>query len=149
MRRFVRAEREGGCLRDPARVLVVDDEQQVKAALVRVFDRAGYRATGAGSAEEALALMSDSDFDLVVTDIVMDGLDGVELLGRIRKEHAALPVILVTAYSKEEYEERAQEQGAFAYLRKPVSRKRLLTIADQALVSAQDRNVPNEGTRFS
>jgi len=87
-------------------VLVVDDDKQIEVAVRRVFDRAGYRTSGAENAEEALNLMDQAKFDLVIADIVMDGMDGVGLLGEIKKRDKALPVVLVTAYSNEEYEER-------------------------------------------
>ena len=135
-------------MRHSARVLVVDDEQQVKAAFCRVLDRAGYETSGAESAEEALELIRESEYDLVITDIVMDGIDGVEFLSRLRKQRIDLPVVMVTAYSKEEYEESAREKGAFAYLRKPVSRERLLSVTSEALVTANGPHVPSESPGF-
>ena len=136
-------------MKHSARVLVVDDEQQVKAAFCRVLDRAGYETNGAASAEEALELIRQSEYDLVITDIVMDGIDGVEFLSKLRKERVDLPVVLVTAYSKEEYEERAHEEGAYAYLRKPVSRERLLSVASEALLTANGPHLPIEGPGFT
>jgi len=130
-------------------VLVVDDDKQIEVAVRRVFDRAGYRTSGAENAEEALNLMDQAKFDLVIADIVMDGMDGVGLLGEIKKRDKALPVVLVTAYSNEEYEERACREGAYAYLRKPVSRSALLSVASEALAASRDKLVPDQGVGFS
>ena len=130
-------------------VLVVDDDKQIEVAVRRVFDRAGYRTSGAENAEEALNLMDQAKFDLVVADIVMDGMDGVGLLGEIKKRDKALPVVLVTAHSNEEYEERACREGAYAYLRKPVSRNKLLSVAGEALAASGDKLVPDKGVGFS
>ena len=130
-------------------VLVVDDDEQIEVAVRRVFDRAGYRTSGAENAEQALGLMDEAKFDLVIADIVMDGMDGVGLLGEIKKRNKALPVVLVTAFSKEEYEERARREGAYAYLRKPVSREELLSVAGDALAASRDKLVPDKGVGFS
>ncbi|MFH0962577.1 MAG: response regulator [Planctomycetota bacterium] len=118
---------------DRANVLLVDDDEQVRVALSKVFKRAGYDSSAVASAEEALTLIRKKPYDLVVADIVLGGMDGVELLGHIRESHDRTPVILVTAYSKEEYEEQAKEKGAYAYLRKPISREQLLETAEAAI----------------
>lgn len=130
-------------------VLVVDDDKQIEVAVRRVFDRAGYETSGAESAEEALGLMDREKFDLVIADIVMDGMDGVGLLEEIKRRDKALPVVLVTAFSNEESEVRASRGGAYAYLRKPVSREKLLTVAVEALAASRDKLVPDKGVGFS
>ena len=136
-------------MNNPGRIMVVDDDHQVRTAFLRVFQRAGYETAGADSAEEAIKLVHEDSFDLVVTDIVMGGMDGIELLERIRKERATLPVVLVTAYSKEEYEERARCEGAYAYVRKPVSRRQLLSIAREAIAARQSCCASEEGAGIS
>ena len=136
-------------LSESSHVLVVDDDKQINVAVCRVLDRAGYVTSGAQSAEEALGLMEREKFDLVIADIVMDGMDGMGLLEEIKKRDKALPVVLVTGFSNEEYEERAHREGAYAYVRKPLSRDELVTVAVEALADSRDKLVPEKGVGFS
>lgn len=78
------------------RILVVDDEPTVRELVRAVLDRDGHETVGAGSGLEALSLLERETFDVVVTDVTMPGLDGLELLERIRRSHQDLPVLIVT-----------------------------------------------------
>jgi len=101
-------------------VLVVDDEVASRESLVDVLKEEGYETAPAASSEEALALMDSSDFDLVITDLRMPGLDGIELLRRIRKLCPQTLVILVTAYASVETAIQALREGAHDYMIKPL-----------------------------
>ena len=116
-------------------VLLVDDDKQVRVALRKVFSRAGYEGVVAESGEEAAELMEKQDFDLVVADIVLGGMSGIELLKLIKTRHKNVPVVLVTAFSSEEYEEQARADGVYAYLRKPIGRDEIVDIARDAIAS--------------
>jgi len=118
-----------------ASVLVVDDDKQVRVALKKVFGRAGYEGVAAASGEEALELMENQEFDLVVAAIVLGGMSGIELLERIKSKNKDVPVVLVTAFSSEEFEEQAKADGVYAYLRKPVGRDEIIKIAREAIAS--------------
>ena len=84
----------------PARILVVDDEPAVRAAMARSLALHGYEVTCAVSGEEAIRAIDDAEsrFDLVITDVVMDGMSGVALAEELRARDESLPVILVTGY---------------------------------------------------
>src|SRR5262252_4329607 len=78
-----------------SRILVIDDEDVIRMLVGEILDSAGHDVTSAESAETALALLDEADFDLVVSDVVMPGLSGIELLETVRARRASLPVVLV------------------------------------------------------
>ena len=79
-----------------SRILVIDDENVIRELMREILERAGYDTIGAGTADEALDLLADNEIGLVVSDIVMPGLTGLELLEEVRARRPSLPVILVT-----------------------------------------------------
>src|ERR1700730_3988597 len=104
------------------RILVVDDVADNRAILLRRFQRHGFEVTEADSGLKALELIDSHEFDLVLLDVMMPGIDGVETLKRIRSQKSAslLPVIMVTAKSESENVVDALELGANDYVTKPV-----------------------------
>ena len=104
------------------RLLVVDDVEENREILRRRFTRLGYTVTEAEDGEKALAKIAAEPFDCVLLDIMMPGIDGLEVLRRVRQEHseAALPVIMVTAKSASEDVVEALLMGANDYITKPV-----------------------------
>lgn len=110
-----------------ARVLVVDDQPANVRLLEALLVPRGYNVATAFSGEEALALIAESEPDLVLLDIVMPGIDGYEVCRRIREriETAYLPVVMVTA-SGDEQKVKALEAGADDFLTKPINRSELL-----------------------
>ncbi len=102
------------------RILVVDDDELVRSLTVRVLERAGYSVVSAASAAHALELVGRDSIDLVVSDVVMPGLTGVELLTELRSRKPDLPVLLMTGGSPEpERTAKALELGASAIVSKP------------------------------
>lgn len=101
------------------RILIVDDEAGMQRLLSRVLEREGYAATPVGSAKEALELISADSYDLVVTDIQMPEMDGLELLREIKEFDPSLPIVVMTAYGTVENAVEALRNGAFDYLTKP------------------------------
>ncbi|MBK7584614.1 MAG: EAL domain-containing protein [Myxococcales bacterium] len=114
-------------------VLLVDDDQ----AIVRSFSRAlranGFAVTPAYDGEEALRLISETRFDAVVSDIAMPGMDGVQLLRRVRERDLVVPVILVTGDPKVSTAVEAMEFGAFRYLSKPVEMDALIGAVEKGV----------------
>ena len=106
-----------------ARVLIVDDEQSIRTSLGSFLELAGHQVSLASNAAEALSLVQEEPFDVVVTDIILPRKTGVVLLGEIREVHPDLPVILITGKPEVETAAAAVRSGAFDYLSKPVSRK--------------------------
>jgi DNA-binding NtrC family response regulator len=104
-----------------ASILVVDDEPAIQDILTWALSAEGYRVATAGSGEEALARVEREDFDVIVTDIVMPGLDGLEVLERSRVLNPRAAVIVMTAYAALETAIAALRRGASDYLEKPFS----------------------------
>jgi EAL domain-containing protein (putative c-di-GMP-specific phosphodiesterase class I) len=104
-----------------ARILVVDDDRQSLRLWESVLSLAGYAVTTANDGERASSLLDDQTFDVVLSDIVMPGVDGINLLERVRRRDVDLPVILMTSSPDLQGAIRAVEWGALRYLLKPVS----------------------------
>jgi DNA-binding response OmpR family regulator len=104
-----------------ANILVVDDEGANRYSVKKTLQKVGYTVREAGSGEEALSIMAEQAFDVVLTDIRMPGLDGVELLRRIKDESPDIIVILMTAFASLGTAVEALRLGAHDYLIKPSS----------------------------
>lgn len=115
------------------KVLVADDDDQILRLCVRVLSAAGYQVVSARDGQEAVELLRAADFDTVLSDIVMPGMDGLQLLRLVRERDLDVPVILMTAGPTLETAIRAVELGALRYLEKPVSPIALEKIIEQAV----------------
>lgn len=106
---------------DIKKILIVDDEETLTFSLYQAFIKAPYdcEVVTASSGEEALERFDDGKFDLVITDIAMPGIDGLELLSIIKSRSPETRVIIITAYGTDEREERAYKIGADKYIEKP------------------------------
>jgi DNA-binding NtrC family response regulator len=102
-----------------AHLLVVDDEELYRRALERVLARVGYSVSTARDASEAMAIVSTQPLDLVLTDVRMPGIQGLELVRQIREYDPDLPCIVITGYGSAESSVEALRAGAFWYLQKP------------------------------
>ena len=117
-----------------SRILVVDDEQIVLELTVRVLERAGYDVVPVSAPERALELVDAGDLDLVVSDVVMPGLSGVDLLDEIRLRRPDLPVVLMTGGLPEpERTSEALRLGATGIVYKPFSHAELRGAVEAAL----------------
>lgn len=105
---------------EPARILIVDDEEELVSTLTQRLALRGFQAEGATSAAEALRRVGEHDFSVMVLDVKMPGLDGLELLAQIKQEYPDLPVILFTGHTSVRDAERGMQVGAFDYLVKPI-----------------------------
>jgi len=128
-----------------ARILVVDDEEGLREFLAEALEDDGHTAVAAADGEEALALVRAQGFDLVLTDLRMPGLDGLELLRRLRSEQPETEVLMLTAHGSVDAAVEAMKLGAFDFLQKPISSPgelRLLVaraLEHRSLVSLRDR----------
>lgn len=106
---------------DLKKILIVDDEETLTFSLYQAFIKAPYdcEVVTASSGEDALDKLEDGSFDLVITDIAMPGIDGLELLSIIKSRTPETKVVIITAYGTDEREERAYKIGADKYLEKP------------------------------
>ncbi|MCE5312711.1 MAG: sigma-54 dependent transcriptional regulator [Nitrospiraceae bacterium] len=115
------------------RILIVEDEATLASSLKRVFQKEGYEVTTAGSAEDGLSLLEEGFYDLVISDIVLPGISGIEFLKRIRERQPELPVIIITAYGSMETAVEALRAGAYDYVVKPVLHEEIKQIISNAL----------------
>jgi DNA-binding NtrC family response regulator len=120
-------------------ILVVDDEPQMLIAIHETLRRRGYAVTSAGSAREALCRLREKFFHLVVTDMRMPEMTGLDLLKKIKATTPHTPVVLLTAYGTIQNAVDAMKQGAFDYLLKPFSSESLEAVVHRALDSVPER----------
>ena len=100
-------------------ILVVDDEESIRRVVSRVLIDDGHRVTTAETAEEAFELVLKRPFNLVITDIRMSGMSGMELLKKIRKVNSSVEVVIITSYASLDTAVQAMRDGAYDYLAKP------------------------------
>lgn len=115
------------------RILVVDDEQGLCAGLREALQREGYVVDARTDALEAAKLIDSQLYNLIISDIKMPGLTGLELLNRLREKNRDTLFILMTAYGSVENAVEAIKQGAYDYLPKPIDMKRLRVLVEKAL----------------
>jgi len=115
------------------KILIVDDDPNTLAQLSRAFRLEGMEAAVADSADRALARLREEPFDAVVSDVVMPGTSGLELLEAIRRERAEVPVVLISGQATIEMAVRATRSGAVDFLEKPVSAQKLLVTVENAV----------------
>jgi putative nucleotidyltransferase with HDIG domain len=116
-----------------ARILVVDDESHVRTMVGSTLERNGHVIKLASSGREALEALSKETFDLVLTDIVMQDVNGITLLERVHAQHPNMPVVMVTAIHDISVAIEAMRRGAYDYLLKPFEREHLLSTVNRAL----------------
>ncbi len=115
-------------------ILVVDDEESLRLTFKMFLSRAGYGPISTASTyDEAVELVENQEFDLIVSDIVMDGASGIDLLRKVKELGRQCPMVMVTGYPNINTATEAVELGAFAYLSKPVKKDDLLRTARMAL----------------
>jgi CheY-like chemotaxis protein len=108
------------------RILVVDDEAVAVNALCSLLEMDGYAPVGVCVAEEAVRRLRSEAFDAVITDLEMPGVHGLEVVRAAREAHAAMPVLVVTAYGNSPVSDSALVHGARCVLGKPLKYERLL-----------------------
>lgn len=116
-------------------ILLVDDEPEVLRIFKRILSAEGAVILAAQSGAEALEIARQTRLDLVVLDLKLPDVSGTEILRRIRKIDATVPVIVVTSYGSVETVRTAMKLGAFDYLTKPFDNKEVRRVAREALAS--------------
>ena len=114
-------------------ILIVDDEINYTLILAAVLEDEGFETLTANSGAEAMTTLAESDVDLVLTDMKMPAMDGIDLLERIKKEDADLPVIMMTAHGTVEKAVEAMQKGAYNYILKPFDNERLVLYTNKAI----------------
>jgi DNA-binding NtrC family response regulator len=114
-------------------VLVVDDDHEHTRALATVLERAGYGVCTASDGQEALARLAERSFELIITDLRMPRMNGLDLLRSARAMSPQAAVIVLTAYGEWETYVSAMDSGALDYLGKPARREQILCAVRKAL----------------
>jgi two-component system NtrC family response regulator len=114
-------------------ILIVDDEKNYPPILSAVLKEEGFETFTANSGKEALEVLENSDIDLVLTDMKMPVMDGIELLEKVKIKDPKLPVIMMTAHGTVEKAVEAMQKGAYNYILKPFDNERLVIYVDKAL----------------
>ena len=119
----------------PKRILVVDDDEMVLMALNELLKPEGYEIDSAGSAKDALNKIDESRYDLLMLDIIMPEMNGLELckIIRDREDYRETPIVFLTAKSREEDKVLGLEAGANLFLSKPISPEKLLGIVSETI----------------
>lgn len=121
------------------KILVVDDDRQMRLDLAEILAMEGYDVDSAGSGEEALELIKETDYDIVLSDLKMPGMSGMELLAHIRKLKLETRVIMITAFATIESAVEAMKRGASDYISKPFKINEIEVAVRRALEEAKFR----------
>jgi DNA-binding NtrC family response regulator len=116
-----------------ARILIADDEEKMRRVLEIMLSQDGYRIAAAQDGLEALTAFEKHPCDLVITDLKMPRLDGLELIRKLRKVSPDVPVIVITAFGSVETAVAAMKEGAFDYVTKPFDREEIRVLVSKAL----------------
>ena len=116
-----------------ARILLVDDEQGILNTLNILLKSEGYEPTMALGAERALEILAEHEFDLMISDIRMAPMNGMELLRIVHEKYPMMAVIMLTAYGQVDTAIESNELGAFDYIKKPFRTEELLMTMEKAL----------------
>jgi DNA-binding NtrC family response regulator len=125
---------------DHFKLMFVDDEEELVSALVERLELRGLEAIGVTSGDEALERLREEPFDVVVIDVKMPGIGGLEVLRTISRRYPDVRVILMTGHGSAEDSEIGRRLGAVAYLQKPVDLDDLLTTIEQAVSPGEVRS---------
>ena len=115
------------------RILIVDDDKDLRFNLSCILKEEGYEVIAAADGKQALNALAENVLDLVLLDVRLPGMDGVELLEEIKKIEQNLPIIMLTAYSDVKSAVKAMKSGAFDYITKPFDEEELILVIEKAL----------------
>jgi DNA-binding NtrC family response regulator len=118
----------------PERILVVDDEPNMLRLLKTILmDKTGYEVTTTNNPLEVSKMLQEAHYDLVITDLKMPLVDGIDLIDIIRGIDTAMPIIMITAYGTIETAEEAIQKGAYDFITKPFRKETILITIKRAL----------------
>ncbi len=129
------------------RLLIVDDDPSLREFLEIFLAKEGYKVDSAETGLKALEMVKQGSYDLVITDVRMPGMDGVELLRQLKLLNAAMPVVLITAFASLDAAVDAMKEGAWDYLTKPFKIEELREVIENALSSNQASTLKSVDSR--
>jgi DNA-binding NtrC family response regulator len=112
-------------------IMIVDDEEIIRESFLHWFEKLGHRVEAAASGAEALEKLEKSPFEVLFVDIKMPGMDGIELLGKVKEEYPETIVVIITAYGSIETAVKAMKMGATDYLLKPFKPEQLSLVLEK------------------
>jgi DNA-binding response OmpR family regulator len=115
------------------RILVVEDDEEMRSLLKDFFEEDGFEIDSVSNGSEAFRRIAREPFDLIITDIRMPGLTGLDILPGIKKLQPKVSIIVITAFGSEEVRSKALERGATAYLEKPILFNKLRTLVHEVV----------------
>ena len=131
------------------RILIVDDDSSVTESLLLILTEAGFEVFTAQSFAESIAILSNTQVDLVITDLCLPDATGIEVITHIKSETPETEVILMTGHGSLDITIEAIKRGAYYYLEKPYSLDRLYTLVDRALEVATLKREMDGALRWS
>ncbi len=126
---------------------IVDDDKSIRWVMERALEKAGIAVTSFENAQRLLSQLDQSSPDIIISDIRMPGIDGLELLNHLHRDKPGLPVIITTAHSDLDSAVSAYQGGAFEYLPKPFDTDELVSVARRAIEYAHEKLVVPEDTQ--
>ncbi len=131
-----------------ADILIIDDELSMREFLKVLLEKEGYAADTAANAQDAITAIERRDYDLIISDIKMPEMSGIEFLEQIRSAGLTIPVILITAYASPEDAVAAMKGGAYDYITKPFNVAEIKEIIHSALLTARNTATQPAGKTF-
>ncbi len=122
-----------GAVFQRGKILIVDDDGSIRNLLRKILTPEGYACELAESAEEALSFLKHKSFDLVMSDVVMPGKSGVQLLSEIRAKHPSVPILMISGNTSEKAAESTLSMGAYDFLLKPFQKNQVLISVANAI----------------
>ncbi len=123
-----------------AKILLVDDDPAILTVFKLMLTIDGHDVRTTESAEEAIEIAQQGGIDLLISDVRMSPIDGFEILRRVRKVQADMPIIMVSAFNSPASVKKASELGAFRFIAKPPDTKYLIKTVNEALAGGGDKD---------
>ena len=128
-----------------ATILVVDDEEVVLLSVRKALKRDSYTIDTVSAANKALAHLTEKHYDIMITDLMMPGMDGLQLLDRVKNNYPGVCVIMITGYATMATAMKAIRQGAFDFIAKPFTREELRSAVSRAVRHGPMEEQPEKG----
>ncbi|MCI5145208.1 MAG: sigma-54-dependent Fis family transcriptional regulator, partial [Candidatus Electrothrix sp. AR3] len=117
----------------PSTILIIDDESSIRESLAGILQDEGFHPLSAASAEEGFAMLARQDVHLILLDIWMPSMDGIEALKQIKQENSEVPVIMISGHGNIETAVQTTRMGAFDFIEKPLSYDKVVLAINQGL----------------